>query len=370
MGFLDTERASLDQHLPGFAERLEQAPLEDREGGAAGIRAFRAAGGPALLVPAENKGIGATAREAVRVQRAVGSMSPSLAVGSTMHHFSIASLVETHRVSQGPEWMLLEAIATENQIVASGFAEGIGRSVLRPTLRGTRTAQGYRLNGTKKPCSLAHSMDLLTASVLLDDEQPGVAVVPAGTPGLRVEPFWSAPVLRGAESEAVVLEDVLVDESLVVAVGSIDPSSMDSVQAAGFLWFELLMTAGYLGMGSALVQRVVEEGRGSAGEQADLVSRSETAAAAVELVAADLDREGPGDALLQRALLARYTAQELNAAAVAKSVELLGGINFIRDPFVQVFADSSRCLAFHPPSRSRAAEALVAAFKGAPLLLS
>jgi len=277
MQLLEAERAVLARYLPKLACGLDQLPLEERErcGGGA-IELFRRSGGPGLLIPRENKGHGISARDAVRIQRAVGASSPSLAVATTMHHFSVASLLETSRVSQGLEWMLLEAIATCNKIVASGFAEGVrGQSVLRPALCGRRQGGTYILNGTKRPCSLAYSMDLLTASVLLDDDVPGVAVVPAHSKGIRIEPFWSAPVLRGAESDAVVLEDVVVDEAMVVAVGSIDGSAMDSVQAAEFLWFELLMTSSYLGMASALVERTLEESRGSASERSALAGQLE-----------------------------------------------------------------------------------------------
>lgn len=371
MRLLEAERAVLARYLPKLACGLDQLPLEERErcGGGA-IELFRRSGGPGLLIPRENKGHGISARDAVRIQRAVGASSPSLAVATTMHHFSVASLLETSRVSQGLEWMLLEAIATCNKIVASGFAEGVrGQSVLRPALCGRRQGGTYILNGTKRPCSLAYSMDLLTASVLLDDDVPGVAVVPAHSKGIRIEPFWSAPVLRGAESDAVVLEDVVVDEAMVVAVGSIDGSAMDSVQAAGFLWFELLMTSSYLGMASALVERTLEESRGSASERSALAGQLEASAAALEMVAHDLDTAGPDAALLTRALLVRYASQDRIGEVVNGAVELLGGMSFIRGPFVHLFAGSTRCLGFHPPSRGRSAEALTDSLKGAPLLL-
>ena len=59
------------------------------------------------------------------------------------------------------------------------------------------------VSGRKKPCSLSRSMDLLTASVegpAAGDEpaQLAIALIPRGTPGLRVEPFWGRFVLAGA----------------------------------------------------------------------------------------------------------------------------------------------------------------------------
>ena len=83
-----------------------------------------------------------------------------------------------------------------------------------------REGDNWRVSGSKRPCSLSRSMDLLTASVAVPDEDGGsrlgVALIPAESPGIRVEPFWSSWVLAGAESDAVILEDVEVHPDLVV----------------------------------------------------------------------------------------------------------------------------------------------------------
>lgn len=125
MNFLEPERAVLDRFLPGLDKRLAALPQPERErpGGPA-LPLFKAAGGPALLVPAEHQGLGISAEDAVSLQRAVGARSPSLAVATTMHHLSVAGLVQAYEVAQGMEWMLLEAVADQRLLVASGFAEG------------------------------------------------------------------------------------------------------------------------------------------------------------------------------------------------------------------------------------------------------
>ncbi len=124
MRFLARERAVLEQFLPGLDDALADVPLADLEGSAAlGIPLLRDAGGAGLVIPVEYKGKGANALDAVRVQRALGSRSPSLAVASTMHHFSVSSLVLLAETG-GKEWLVLEAISAKNMLVASGFAEG------------------------------------------------------------------------------------------------------------------------------------------------------------------------------------------------------------------------------------------------------
>src|SRR5947208_3332353 len=106
MRFLKRERDALEALFPGLDSALTAVPLADLEQPrSTALKAFKAAGGPALLVPREHAGLGADAVQAVRVQRAVASRSPSLAIATTMHHFSVASLVETAARSQGFEWM-------------------------------------------------------------------------------------------------------------------------------------------------------------------------------------------------------------------------------------------------------------------------
>ena len=64
------------------------------------------------------------------------------------------------------------------------------------------------ISGSKRPCSLATSMDLLTASVTIprvdgQGRQMAVALVPKGTAGMTTRPFWNSFVLAGAESDEV-----------------------------------------------------------------------------------------------------------------------------------------------------------------------
>lgn len=378
MRFLRHERAVLDELLPGLDDTLTDYPwevLERPESPA--FEAFKKVGGPALLVPAEHSGTGADAVQAVRVQRAVASRSPSLAVATTMHHFSVAGLVETHRATQGLEWMLLEGVARDGLLLASGFAEGQpGRHILSPTMRAEQAQDGQILvSGSKRPCSLARSMDLLTASVtvpLSDGEgtQLAVALIPADSDGLRVEPFWRTPLLAGAESEAVVLDRVPVPEDLLVRIDPGAAGGLDSLQTAGFLWFELLMTATYLGVASALAERVLRADRVPVTEQAALVVELEAVMGSVEGIACRLGAGFGGQEALATALVCRYAAQDSIARAVQRCVESLGGMAFISDPQVAYLAGCTQALAFHPPSRSRMAGALRDYFAGAALTMA
>ena len=371
MKLLMSERTTLEQYLPGLDKALAETPfLELESPSSAGIRLFRELGGPRLLIPQEYSGSGASPLEAIHIQRAIASRSPSLAIATTMHHFSVATLVEICSQSEGLEGLLLEAIAQQKLLLASGFAEGqSGRGILAPTMRARRTDKGVVVSGSKKPCSLTWSMDLLTASVTLpsDDASTNLAVIliPVDSVGIERKKFWGNPVLAGAESDEVILHDVLVPERLIFHTGSAD--NLDSVQVSGFIWFELLISASYLGVASALVERTIIARRGEPGDRALLGMEVEGAMAALEGVARAMMAGQRGHNELARMLFVRYAVEQALARASAFAVELLGGLASIRSSEISYLYTAARALAFHPPSRISMAQPLADSLAGAPL---
>jgi len=372
MRYLERERDAVEKYLPGLDDLLAGTALAELERpGSPGIKAFRDHRGPALVIPAEYGGSGADALDAVRVQRALGSRSPSLAVATTMHHFSVAGLVVVAD-GGGQEWLLLEAIAKNNMLLASGFAEGRpDGKVLQPTMAATITDEGIRISGVKRPCSLAQSMDLLTASVAMPTEDGGtqlaVALIPANDPGVTVSPFWSSFALAGAESDQVTIDDVLVPPNLVVRTEVPEGEHLDDIQTAAFVWFELLMMGSYLGAASALVERVVASDHIAVSERMRLVTGVEGAMAAIENVARQVANCQRTQQLLVDALLVRYSVQDTIASVVPRAVELLGGMNFMTGDDVGYLAAAVNGLGFHPPARAKMAGPLTSYLAGGPL---
>lgn len=380
MRSLDQARVTCEAYLPGLIEGLSAVPFAERESpGSKAIGLFRDSKGPGLVIPRDYGGLGAGPVDAVRVLRAIGFCSPSLAVATTMHHFSVATLFtlaeSVHR--SGLEWALLEAISTNNLLVASGFAEGRhGQGILSPTMTAATTEGGYLVNGSKKPCSLSRSMDLLTASVALpvsggETTELAVMLIPSNLPGLSRHPFWVTDVLAGAESDEVRLTDVLVEKELIVRIESGDEGGLDELQTLGFIWFELLISASYLGMASALVERALSAKRGSLTDRAAMGTRIETATLLLEGAARNVMDGALGNRTLADVMIARYAAQDAITDAAAQAVELLGGMVFIGTKDVGYLAAACHCLGFHPPSRSSTASSLVDYLDGTgPLRLS
>lgn len=363
MNFLKRDRETLEKYLPSFDAKISELPMSEMEQpGNPGLSILREAEGAALLVPLEHGGKGVTSVEAIQIQRAVATRSPSLAVAMTMHNFSVATLCEY--LFYGDYTVnLLKDISAGQLLVASGFAEGrTGTSILDPTMKATpQPGGGFSINGSKKPCSLSNSMHILTASVAVqgnngNGSRRAVVVVPADAEGLSRKPFWSSHVLRGAESEELCLTDVrITDEQLFYPEVE---ESLDAVEAGGFLWFELLVAASYLGVASGLVERVIAGSRGDAGERMQLAIEVEGAMSALEGIARAMLTGERGEAILVQSLLVRFAVQQAIERATARAAELLGGMSFIKSPDVAYLLAAGRALAFHPPSRLSVAPAV------------
>ncbi|MHC0429701.1 hypothetical protein ACX6XY_05855 [Streptomyces sp. O3] len=392
MKLLATERALLDRVLPGFDAKLADwgtAVAEDPSTGA--VEAFRAAGGGNLLIPAALGGAGLGCRDGVRLQRAVGSRAPSLAVASTMHHYKVAWLA--HCGDQSAAGPVLRRIAAERHLVASCGAEGnIGKSVFTPGIEVTAAPGGLLVSGTKQPCSLTRSLGLMSLS----------AAGPAGSPyqgqllmlmlpvaaGIERRPFWGSRVLRATETDALVLDRAFVPEDMIIPVG--DPTAAPWRFTSNLLWFQLLITAAYLGVATGHVERLCAGERGTPGDRVAALAPLETAAAALDALASDLDARvaqgtapdsgpdgGPhdnpddpdGDDALGRALLVRYTAQRAIAEATDRALELEGGMAFGSGGPGSELLLASRALAFHPPADAAVREPLDRWLRGGGLTL-
>ncbi len=369
MNFLKRETALAERLTPGLLAQLEAVPFEKKESrGNPTIEMFRAAKGPALIVSKELGGIGASPVEAIRYQRAMGAAAPSMALATNMHHFTVA-LLNDYAESSAAIRYLLKAAVENSWYLASGFAEGAtAQSTLTPNMIAHPNGPNYVVSGRKKPCSLCESMDVLTASVGVPNETGGerfgVAIIPANSVGMTIKPFWTSTILAGAESEEVILEDVVVTEQNMFLPGEeLDPAAM---QAGSFVWFQLLTSSCYLGVGSALMTQLIKSQKGSAEGRIDVACDLEGAMAMLEGVAHDFQTGPLDDALITRALFARYTVAQALIRTTSRAAEMLGGMAFMSSERVSYLMAAVRCLAFHPPSKSSVSDSLDGYLSGQP----
>lgn len=373
--FMEHERALFEQFCPGLDAQLCDTPfaeLESRQNPA--IAMFKAVRGPSMLIPAEYGGMGASAMEGMRVLRAIGSRAPSLSIACTMHNFSVSTLVEWAIFGEDYGADLLTGLAENSMYVASGFAEG--RSSARPldmTMKARRAAGGgWIVSGKKQPCSLTYSMDFLSCGLVAEDSRGqmrrAVGLIPADCQGIERTPFWKSDMLCGAESEAVILNDVHVPDDFVFTIE--DDSTLDPVEIAGYVWFQMALTSTYLGMVSSLVERVLRSDKGPVEERGMLVAQVEAQMAAVDGIAFGLSQDMDREKLLSRALATRFSAQMVIEQVAMRAAELLGGMAYISQPEVAYFLAASRAMAFHPPGRLHSTRALNSYMTGGPLDVS
>jgi alkylation response protein AidB-like acyl-CoA dehydrogenase len=357
-GLMVRERETLEKYMPGLLQYLDTTPLdrlESRDSDA--IDKFREFGGTGLVVPGELGGLGAPAIDAVRAQRAIGSRSPSLGAGTTMHHLSLASLTEFARGATDDDRALIKGLVDQKAIVASGFSEGVtGGSVFIPTMTAVKKGDNYIVNGSKKPCSLARSMDLLTCSVEIDSGDRAVALIPAGLPGMSVKPFWTTDILAGAQSEEVLLEDVEVPASLVLPNKDDDPDGVHEM--TGYLWFGMLISANYIGAATSLLERMIEQDKGDYEGYVRAAAELEVSMAAIENVARAFDEGERGQDISVKLLFDRIAIRDALVRSSSAAIESLGGIGFIKSPEIAYVAAALHAFAFHPPSRRSISETL------------
>lgn len=379
MQFMEADRNICDKLLPGLRQQLAEIPLPELESeDSPAIEIFRAHGGTNLMVPAAYGGLGASALDAARVVRALGAVAPSMTIATTMHHFSLGTLFAVADAvgdGSGLEQILLKRVVEHRLLVASGFAEGrTGQGILAPTMQAQPVDGGFLINGSKKPCSLSRSMDVLTASVgvPLPDGSVGMGLLmlPADTPGVSVHPFWSTFALAGAESHEVRLTDVLVSPEHIIQPSPDIAAVMDELTTVGLIWFQLTVCAAYTGIASTLVEMVLERSRGSVSDRASLAVRIEAAAALVEgLARRIMDGETDNDTLAT-ALVTRIAVQEAVNLTVNNAVELLGGMAFISSSDIAYLAAAAQAIAFHPPSRTSMADGLIDYYSGYPVVVA
>lgn len=372
MRSLEHADATCESYFPELLSGLTTLSMADLERpGSPAIELFRRSGGPALLIPKQYNGLGASPSDVIAVVRAIAARAPSLAVATAMHHFSVATiftLADSLRAS-GLEWALLEGIADQNLLVSSGFAEGTpGQGILTPVMSGRRVPGGVVLTGAKRPCSLARSMDLLSASAAVIDEagneETVLLLVPASMDGISVHPFWASTVLAGAESDEVRLSDVFVDDNLIMPSGTGASGELDELQTVGFMWFEMIITSCYLGMASALVDRAVTKPALNRERIAEMGTRLETAALLLQSIATLLSNGHTDNEALAQVVIARYGAEDAIVDVTNHAVAALGGMSFISDPDIAYLAAACQCVRFHPPSRITGNQALADHFRG------
>lgn len=202
----------------------------------------------AFAIPKQFGGQGASIADVCSVQHELGYVFPSIAIATTMHIFTIGMIVEHWKRTRDLSWMLLQAIAQQNSIVASAFAEpNLGGCLVRSNTKAAQVDDGYLLTGRKVPCSLIGRAQFACLHAQIDQETLIVGLLPTASTGLSVQKGPEFMGMRASESDALVLDGCLLPTRLVMhktKAGNDD----SGIFKASLMWFCLSASAVYLGI--------------------------------------------------------------------------------------------------------------------------
>jgi hypothetical protein len=348
-------RTGLDAVADGLFDRLAARSTEEHEQDAGPVfTALKDTRAAAMLVPRLCGGGGASAQDAVRFQVALGAVAPSAALATTMHHYKIAAFGNVAVSGVDSARVLLRDIARDAKLVASGGAESTpGRDLRTLGSWAVRDGDDYLVTGLKRPCSLSSAMDVMSLMVELraPDGTPegyGQAFVPADSPGLEREEFWRSPVFRAAQSHAVRLTAVRIPRANVFPLaGEVGLR----FAADCYLWFQLLISASYLGIAGYLADATPPDRRAASrwwARAADDLHRLRTG---LLDAARAVDEGAPVRDQLNLAVRARDRVEDEIADIGGRLLRAAGGGSFATTGLRTALAGGLNAIAFHPPQR-------------------
>ena len=347
--------------MPELTILLETASLLELERGQSQSLAnmFRQHGQPGIVIAKELGGEGISAVKLAQLHTWVGAHCPSLAVMMTMHHHTAAGMMAASRFFPDLQ-ALLSSVARDKLLVASGFAEGRAHAnILESTMAVERTADGFVVNGSKKPCTMTHHFDAITFGVNYVDPEGqtniGIGVGFADDPSIERRTFWSVPHLQAADSHEVRFNNLLVPASRMYFSKTLNNQRDDAQAETGdylfAIWFQLLASASYLGMASALASRALSLNKGSQDDRALLLIDLQGATMALRGLAVSIDENRFSRRDLARAQATRFSVQEAVNRISTRAFEILGGMAFMSSEETAYLLVATRVLAFHPTSR-------------------
>lgn len=338
-----------------------------------------------LAVPRELSGTGADLSQCAAVQMRIAAINLGLAVGLNMHLFTVGLIREHLARKRDMSCLLLEAIATQNRIVASAFAEpGLGGSVLRSRCEARRVTGGYVVSGTKAPCSLALRSDLICLQFEVNDggeEATVVALLPTKTAGVELRKTWNPAGMHASESDTIVLRECFVQDALIFHRSRLGEDD-DDIFSAGLIWFSVVTTASYISGAKAALSAAARLLSASKVPPND-TPRAEVPAlrsalgelcaplfaleAACHGIASAHDRRMPVRQALPYAMALKHEAVETCLKTISGLMELCGGISYQADSFLARMNQDIQAIQFHPPVRFILRRALADQYLGSSI---
>jgi alkylation response protein AidB-like acyl-CoA dehydrogenase len=345
---------------------------------------LRAAGMFGLMVPERLGGAGAGFAEYADVAYELARGNGATALVFNMHASVTGALagipdalVEALGVPESfytARDAVLSAAAKGSWYAVAMSERGVGSrlSMLSTSYTG-EPGGGFAIKGSKTFCSGVGHADgyLVAARSAADTNVVSQFIVPAGTPGLTIEPTWDALGMRATASHDLHI-DVTVDQDALL--GGVEGLALLAAQLMPH-WLVASYAAVYVGVAQAAVDAAVahlsERGLGKLPAVRARVGQADAAVAAARLTVAEAARcvdQAPGDEATNRWVWRAKLLAGSTAAEVAASMLEAAGTSATRrgHPLERLYRDA-RCGSLQPATSDVCADWLgVAALGGDP----
>ncbi|MGN8273618.1 acyl-CoA dehydrogenase family protein [Pseudomonas sp. SMN5] len=209
----------------------------------------------ALTVPKALGGGGASLAQARQVISAVAKGEPSTALILVMQYLQHSRLQDSRtwpealrlRVARDAvrDGALINALRVEPDL-GTPARGGLPATIAR------RTSEGWRISGRKIYSTGSHGLTWFSVWARSTDEDPlvGAWLVHKDTPGISIIEDWDHLGMRATCSHEVVFDNVLVPLNHAVSVSPWS-APQPELDADGFLWMSVLLSAVYDGVAQA-----------------------------------------------------------------------------------------------------------------------
>jgi len=314
----------------------------------------------AYTVPKALGGGGATLPQARDVIAAVARGEPSTALILVMQYLQHSRLVDSSwpehlraRVSEDAvrDGALINALRVEPDL-GTPARGGL------PATTARRTAEGWRLSGTKIYSTGSHGLTWYSVWARSDDADPlvGAWLVHKDSPGIRIVDAWDHLGMRATCSHEVTFDDVLVplDQAVSVSPASAPRSELDP---QGLLWMSVLLSSVYDGVAQAardwLVQWLTERTPSNLGAPLSSLPRFQETVGQIDTLLFNnrslLDAAAQGLTPPQHAAQIKYLVTDNAIRAVELAIQASGNPGLSRHNPLQRHYRDVLCSRVHTP---------------------
>lgn len=352
----------------------------------ASIDSLRDAGYFAAPLPAAHGGLGAeSTHDVVVASSRLARGDASVAIGVNMHMAFLLNLVRRRNIAQADGNArrvaafdaTMEAIARGGVVLAAAASER-GQDLARPRTTATRTASGWRIDGTKVFCTMSPAATALYTTVTFAGEDGvqryGYAHVPVDTPGVEIQDDWDALGMRASGSHSVSFTGVEIPAAGLrggFPIGDALPF-LDRNLNAGLFHAAASLGIAESAHGTA-VRAMVQAGRSLEDSRAKMLVAESTidlsaARASLSRAAALIDAHHAANpasdgteeevaALFTEAQAAKAFIGEACARVVDRALALSGGAGYLNgSPLARAYRDVRASAFMHPLGANRAYE--------------